>query len=266
MDIGVYIGKNTDIMIRELNKQILYGEVTFKHLNLEKIEDNVEFDRILIKLDKETSNNKERWILMYERFPDKFVENLDDIIDLSDRYIFNEKFKDISVNGVNTIRWCQIIGNNLTSSVIVKPVNAHGSDESHKIIYRDKNEDINLGYPYVIQEYILNTGVLYKIYVIGENIYINRRKSELFDKLSGLIRRDDEVINLENIRDDLGYESLVELVRKIGEMCDINFYGIDLILGETGVYYVIDINHFPSYKNILDKYLAIANVIIEKIR
>lgn len=163
---------------------------------------------------------------------------------------------------------------NFNYPVFFKTVNAASTKESHLmgIALTEKGASELEGNPvfqefdHIIQEVINHDQVVFKVYVLGDLVQINKRKSvpnvdynpeeveqhsfffhsQTPFKEMGIGRSNykPEEINVD--------EDIVMAIQKhIHEELGLSLYGLD-ILRETksGDYYIVDINYFPGYKEI----------------
>ncbi|MFI6443490.1 RimK family alpha-L-glutamate ligase [Kitasatospora sp. NPDC050543] len=92
--------------------------------------------------------------------------------------------------------------------------------------------------PVVVQDFTPNTGWDQKLWVIAGQVFAARRRSELADAARGPAQPFDA--------GDLPAERL-ELVRRVGEVFDLEVYGVDLLDG-PGAPLIVDINAFPGVR------------------
>ncbi|XP_022718604.1 inositol-tetrakisphosphate 1-kinase 1-like [Durio zibethinus] len=158
----------------------------------------------------------------------------------------------------------------LTFPLIMKPLDADGSETSHKMHLIFDNDGLkNLTPPFVLQEFINHGGVVFKVYVAGEYFRSVKRRS-----LPDI--PDDEMVNLKGSlpfsqvsnlaaagggegcdfeKSQMPPESLVkELVKGLREDLKLNLFNFDVIrdVRNKDNYIVIDINYFPGYAKMPD--------------
>lgn len=164
--------------------------------------------------------------------------------------------------------------------LLAKPLKADGSQDSHALaLVHDhsglarlaKGQVPGLEPPCVLQEFVDHGGALFKVYVVGENVAMTRRKSlpdmhgrpgegvELLERISCAPHsaRDEEgETSLEpmGVEEDAPVqEPEAELVRAIAQalrsQLGLNLFNFDLIRvqGSDDRFLVIDINYFPGY-------------------
>jgi len=160
--------------------------------------------------------------------------------------------------------------------LMVKPAVASVTEYSHQmrlVFTHDHLKDLT--YPCVIQQFCNHGGVVYKIYIIGEHVFVCERPSiQDVDYLSGVslsfdtrnISKLGRSFNPElhgsdpNKRrwltcnenpDLLNRKVVAEISRLIKKSTNLTLLGIDVLIEkETGNYALIDVNHFPGYSGI----------------
>ncbi len=90
--------------------------------------------------------------------------------------------------------------------------------------------------PVIIQEAIPGPGEDLKIYVVGDQVYgVKKAFSESSFSVAGRhVPITDEVM---------------EISRRVGQVCGLGLYGLDIIESDRGPY-VVDVNYFPGYKGV----------------
>lgn len=268
--IGLYIGKNTENIVRQLNeynknKQIKFN---FETLNLNSLNKYYKiFTSILPESNDFIKNNSKL-----------LVENFDGILLMQNRYKFNNIIKNININ--DNIYCCPTWNfddcPNKIDPLLIKPYDALNKYIAHNIILI-KNFDVlkensnKFNYEYIIQPFICHDEIIYKIYYINNKIYITHRYSidgtinndngiEYFGRISD--KKNNNKIPFEKIVQPC-YQDLVMLGNNIIKIFNIYFFGIDIIRdSNNGKYYIIDINHFPSFHGIEDIHIVLYNEII----
>ena len=102
--------------------------------------------------------------------------------------------------------------------------------------------------PILAQKFLLTDGWDRKLYVVDEMVYGMMRPS--FSK-RGQIRRFQPS------------EELVEIAFRIGENLGLSIYGVDIIQSQ-GEFYVVDVNDFPSFRNVSGAIEKIAELITRR--
>jgi ribosomal protein S6--L-glutamate ligase len=101
--------------------------------------------------------------------------------------------------------------------------------------------------PVIIQEFIEGTGEDLKIYVVGDQVFgVQKPFSETSFTVPGR-----PVPISEEVR---------QLSRRVGQVCGLGLYGLDIIESKRGPF-VVDVNYFPGYKGVPDAAPLIADYI-----
>jgi inositol-1,3,4-trisphosphate 5/6-kinase/inositol-tetrakisphosphate 1-kinase len=178
----------------------------------------------------------------------------------------------------------------LNFPLIVKSVEACATDRSHMMSVITKVEDLieYKGFPTLYQKFINHNGRLFKGYVLGELIQVAERKSlPNLDQFARQVDFDTQEkypthqdfclrsntstpkqinsCNSEKKKDKYTQQEIFKIVQEIGEILrkelQLSLFGFDVILEEekketnkktNGRFYVIDVNYFPSYKELED--------------
>ena len=125
---------------------------------------------------------------------------------------------------------------------------AENANQFEKLVKNYKESDLFL------QEYFENSDIIYKIYVIDRwavSITSHNRLQEV-DNLSPL-----ELIHIRVPIEKPLKRRILRLGRKMG----MSVYGVDYILSNEGVPYIIDINDFPSFRQIPEAVSLISDYI-----
>lgn len=172
------------------------------------------------------------------------------------------------------------IVNRLSYPYILKSRLACGIPDSHVmalILGPEGTRDCELAGPLVAQEYINHGGILYKVYMIGSNVLVEKRDSMPdiyvrgakndalpscieFDSLHSLPTRlpwlyqdtasDDNKTPSFRILTDHFFQTLGNIVR---EHLPLSVFGFDVVFDhQAGEALLIDINYFPSFGSISD--------------
>lgn len=185
----------------------------------------------------------------------------------------------------------QQICNHMTGSgiqlpCIVKPRVACGTPEAHHMALVLRNEgfqEMQVAMPGCLQQFINHNGLLYKVYVMGDQLHVTERQSIPnlsaagsqdaglpslieFDSLKSLPQRDYLQPHYESQQQLQGKGISQEVVHvvtaQLKAILGLTLFGYDVIVEEhSGVHYIIDVNYFPSYKEFPDVAGALAAVI-----
>ncbi|KAM0859119.1 hypothetical protein ACQ4PT_047403 [Festuca glaucescens] len=170
--------------------------------------------------------------------------------------------------------------------LIAKPLAVDGSAASHAMSLVYRREGLRQGRPWggsalglrnlmtgpglrglqpplVLQEFVNHGGVLFKVYVAGDGATCVRRRSLPDVREEHLLLADDpSVVPFANVSslpppDDAGdADSMTmspaagfvdEVARALRRALGLHLFNFDMIRGESGRYYLIDINYFPGY-------------------
>ncbi|RMX69570.1 hypothetical protein KXD40_000716 [Peronospora effusa] len=160
--------------------------------------------------------------------------------------------------------------------LICKSVEACATDRSHMMSVITKREDlVYVEHPVLYQEFVNHSSHLYKGYVLGDMIDVAERRS-----LPNLVAGDAQQVHFntqvnypttEDFHPHLNdsdrhietvgkstQEETFAAVRKIGERLrtelKLTLFGFDVIVADDGSrdLYVIDVNYFPSYRELDD--------------
>ncbi|KAH9565171.1 hypothetical protein CY35_04G064000 [Sphagnum magellanicum] len=153
--------------------------------------------------------------------------------------------------------------------LVVKPLVADGTAKSHAMsLAYDKYCLTELDPPLVLQEFVNHGGVLFKVYIVGDQIRVVRRFSlpdvqEGKDACSGAIpfprvsnaAATAEEADLDPQAAELPPPRLLDcLSRELRHRLGLRLFNLDMIRegGAGDHYYVIDINYFPGYGKMPD--------------
>lgn len=118
-------------------------------------------------------------------------------------------------------------------------------------LYSEKKED------FIVQEFINHDMTVYKIYVIGSNIYCKPREScsNLDGGNMNLITFHSaepwpkELLSGQRVVKELNMQAIMKVAELIEEELGLTILGFDvLVQSETGDYVVVDVNVFPGFK------------------
>jgi hypothetical protein len=172
--------------------------------------------------------------------------------------------------------------------VICKPLVACGIPDSHslEIVMSSKGlVQVQVQMPYLMQKYHDHDDIFYKVYVIGDDVMASSRRSlpnlsdvqikaDLQSKDIHSISFDSRlpfptlnhgVLKVDLVSDDDNNDGfshkmitlslhtrLKEIAVEIGSELGLSLFGFDVISAKDGQLYVIDVNFFPSYKDVHD--------------
>jgi ribosomal protein S6--L-glutamate ligase len=121
--------------------------------------------------------------------------------------------------------------------LIFKPHTGHRGANVHLCRTAEEIDSLPvLDTPMIIQEAIPGPGEDLKIYVVGEQVHgVRKPFSELSFSVPG-----EPVAITEEVR---------RISLKVGEVCGLGLYGLDIIESRRGPY-VVDVNYFPGYKGV----------------
>ena len=143
--------------------------------------------------------------------------------------------------------------------IISKSIIADGCESAHQCYFiYNKGGLSQCKYPCIIQQYYNHDGYVYKIYIIGNNIYQKIHPSatptsSCYDKSIEFIQHltSNDIYNNNIVNNIITFPSmnlLKKLVQKLKEIFKLSLFGVDLIYNlNEKIYYIIDINYFPSY-------------------
>lgn len=174
----------------------------------------------------------------------------------------------------------QLEGAGLSSPLIVKPLVAAGTKQSHFMTIVLKEWALaKLSPGYIVQEYVNHNAALFKVYVLGENVFVYERPSlpnlpprtELetpleyieFDSQSPYPRIYDFGISMhaavnENMdcvathaRSPITADEVRPLAEGLRKAFGLELFGFDILVSqEEQEWLVVDVNYFPSYKEV----------------
>lgn len=159
----------------------------------------------------------------------------------------------------------EVIKAGLTVPLVVKPLVVDGSVKSHALFLAYDHISLSeLEAPMVLQEFINHSGVLFKVFIVGESIKVVRRFSlpDVTDsdlsRISGVFcfprvscaESSADDVDLDPAVAELPPQPLLEvLARELHHRLGLRLFNIDMIRqkGSKDLYYIIDINYFPGY-------------------
>lgn len=178
--------------------------------------------------------------------------------------VFTPNFCEITEHDPDKIK-VQLENANVSYPFICKPIVGHGTlAHDMLIVFNEKNlKDCKP--PSVAQSFINHNGVLYKIFIVGDEIHVCERPSlknfqandeqdtiffdsTLISKVGGrnsLTVLDAEDQEKEKVVPDL--EVLKQVAQDLRTAFDLDLFGVDIVIeNTTGKYAVIDVNSFPG--------------------
>ncbi|XP_066934729.1 inositol-tetrakisphosphate 1-kinase-like [Clytia hemisphaerica] len=185
-------------------------------------------------------------------------------------------------NNLSTIEHMQkqILSCDMKFPILVKPLPACKAVDAHKFIIIFSMEQLrDITYPCLLQEFCNHSGVLYKMFVIGDQISVferpsvkniecvnNKQNSLTFDtrqisKIGNnfnpeLHERDPRTRTWHSYEEDpllLDNVVLRAIHNKISNYADLKLYGVDILKDLQGDYAVVDLNHFPGYTGVREQ-------------
>ena len=172
----------------------------------------------------------------------------------------------------------QVDGTNFSTPLIVKPLIAAGTKQSHYMLIALKESALTKLPPKsIVQEFVNHDATLYKVYVLGDFVNVYRRHSlpnlpaNLSDAKVDLVEFDSQrpypklkdfgiaIENASGCSDSSCVHSMpvvtVEEVKPIVEVLKqafgLELFGFDILMGsDNGGCFVVDVNYFPSYKEV----------------
>mmetsp|Transcript_15784 Transcript_15784/g.21988 ORF Transcript_15784/g.21988 Transcript_15784/m.21988 type:complete len:324 (-) Transcript_15784:39-1010(-) len=158
----------------------------------------------------------------------------------------------------------------ITFPVICKLVEAGGSSAAHRMaLVFDQKGFSEMPVPFIAQEYLNHNATIYKVFVVGRNHYVVKRRSlpnipskhetTFFDsqkpfepQMKALIP-EGYVDPFESTPQEPPAEVLQWLTKSLSQSFNMQLFGYDVIVEQHhGTYGVIDINYFPGYRGVDD--------------
>ena len=155
--------------------------------------------------------------------------------------------------------------------LIIKTVVSCASSTSHKMAVAMKPEGLRMveanpvftKESHILQELINHDGRIFKVYVVGEEVRIMQKQSIpnitdesvgsthfFFDSQQGFDSLECFKNKLSFTEEDIDMGSVRVLCQFIRDELNLTLFGADLVReSKSGIYYLIDINYFPGYKN-----------------
>ncbi|URD84385.1 Inositol 1, 3, 4-trisphosphate 5/6-kinase [Musa troglodytarum] len=144
---------------------------------------------------------------------------------------------------------------NLSFPIIVKPQIACGVGDAHSMALVFKFEDfkeICVPLPAILQEYVDHGSLIFKFYVLGNNVFHAVKKS--MPNASFLKSSSEQAGSKPIIFDSLkSLPVATDDQFSVGRLqADIQSLDVDLIQEDTGDHVIVDLNYLPSFKEVPD--------------
>ena len=171
----------------------------------------------------------------------------------------------------------------ITYPIIVKPLAIAGTVQSHKMSILFSKHALNriCGSPVLLQQYTNHDSLLYKVYVLGDTVWVFPRSSlpnlptitqehnssyvefdsqKPYPDLSAFCPT-SKVFKKPKIKHKVTItaQEVQPIVKALRKSFQLELFGFDVLLHTDGnEIMVVDVNYFPSYKEVLNfpKYLA----------
>lgn len=255
----------------------------FKHIDLSKsIEEQGNFDLIIHKLTYSMTNANDPEVENFKNYcahhPSvKIIDPLDPVSITLDR----EKMAD----ACNSIKYPPDLGfkvsvpksipietndpiqvneaiKNIRFPVLAKPRLAGSSNDAHMLRLCTIPEHLKgIPTPTLLQEYINHGGVIYKAYALGDHLEVGCRRSTRDVEIGENLEIDfhsqhpsdpngiwANPADLDKVQ--IPYEHFQKLSSILREQLNLQLIGFDILIDHDGVFWLVDINYFPGYKNI----------------
>ncbi|MEU3375420.1 hypothetical protein ABZ734_33915 [Streptomyces sp. NPDC006660] len=105
----------------------------------------------------------------------------------------------------------------------------------------------------IAQPYIPNSGIDLKVYCVGGELYATERRSPLHPDRG--VREQHVPLPAE----------VAAIVDQVGAVYGLDLYGVDVLLGPDGPV-VVDVNDFPSFRQVPDAAAKVARAVVELAR
>mmetsp|Transcript_2822 Transcript_2822/g.6674 ORF Transcript_2822/g.6674 Transcript_2822/m.6674 type:complete len:567 (+) Transcript_2822:248-1948(+) len=165
-------------------------------------------------------------------------------------------------------------GATLSTPLIVKPLIAAGTKQSHYMLIALKESALaKLPPKSIVQEFVNHDATLYKVYVLGDFVNVYRRNS-LPNLPQDVSEATVDLVEFDSQRPypklkDFGFEQssgdnaeipvdvlvtreeVKPIVEALKRAFGLELFGFDILMGsDNGECYVVDVNYFPSYKEV----------------
>lgn len=165
-------------------------------------------------------------------------------------------------------------GSRLSTPLIVKPLIAAGTKQSHYMLIALKESALTKLPPKsIVQEFVNHDATLYKVYVLGDFVNVYKRHSlpnlpsDISEATVDLVEFDsqrpypklkDFGMDMEDTSDSDGThvpmvtkEEVKPIVEALKNAFGLELFGFDILMGSnSGNCFVVDVNYFPSYKEV----------------
>ncbi|KAJ6289619.1 hypothetical protein OIU78_025528 [Salix suchowensis] len=184
----------------------------------------------------------------------------------------------LKVNGFNDPDLAQSLSEaKLSLPSIVKPQVACGVADAHSmaITFRVEDfKDLNVPLPAIVQEYVDHSSTIFKIYVLGEQVFYavkksipnanvltkssekNELKPLLFDSLKSLPTSTGHSAGADSFKTNINsfdLELVTDAANWLARKLDLTIFGFDVVIQEgTGDHVIVDVNYLPSFKEVPD--------------
>ncbi|XP_044465670.1 inositol 1,3,4-trisphosphate 5/6-kinase 4-like isoform X2 [Mangifera indica] len=132
-------------------------------------------------------------------------------------------------------------------------------------------KELNVPLPAVVQEYINQSSTLFKFYVLGENVFHTVEKSIpnsttlrksykrnssrpiMFNSLKSLPNYAEtrDLGDAVSCKVDLDLKLVKDAAKWIARTLDLAIFGFDVVVQDgTGDHVIVDVNYFPSFKEV----------------
>mmetsp|Transcript_42986 Transcript_42986/g.103933 ORF Transcript_42986/g.103933 Transcript_42986/m.103933 type:complete len:789 (-) Transcript_42986:145-2511(-) len=186
----------------------------------------------------------------------------------------------------------QLLQEEIAMPVIVKPLIAAGTKQSHSMLVALQDSAIlKLPCKSIAQEYVNHNATLYKVYVLGDFVSVFDRPSlpNLPDDVSS--RATTDLVKFDSQRpypsmNDFGLDAGMATAKKevsveprvkvtadevrpivdvLKKAFGLEMFGFDVLHGEDGEFLVVDVNYFPSYKEVKDFPFLLARYLTQRV-
>lgn len=184
-------------------------------------------------------------------------------------------------------------GSKLSTPLIVKPLIAAGTKHSHYMLIAIQESALTKLPPKsIVQEFVNHDATLYKVYVLGDFVNVYKRHSlpnlpsDLSEATVDLVKFDsqrpypklkDFGIDIEDSNDcnncnipqsasTVTKEEVKPIVEVLKRAFGLELFGFDILMGSNnGECFVVDVNYFPSYKEVPDFPSLLAQYLTQRV-
>ncbi|KAJ7542219.1 hypothetical protein O6H91_10G094900 [Diphasiastrum complanatum] len=156
---------------------------------------------------------------------------------------------------------------------IVKPQIACGASDAHVmavVLRKEGYRGLQVPFPAIVQEYIDHGSKIYKFYILGHKLFFSVRRSMpnvadlssnspaiVFDSLKSLPvnekHAEQQSFNGEESTSQLDLEAVECLAAALRTRLGLTIFGFDIVIQEgTNDHVIVDVNYFPSFKDVPD--------------